>query len=371
MAEIVERPSHKLDAFQEASLNGSEETPFAPACPMPLPDGERIVLAHGEGARLTRRLIRNELLAVLDNDLLKPLADSATLPPLDGTLLMTTDSSVVSPLFFPGGDIGSLAVHSAVNDLAVCGAIPLYLSLAFILEEGLELATLRQILGRIGDALKGCGVQVVTGDTKVVPRGAVDKIFINMTGLGRLRPGVDLGPHRVRPGDQILVSGTLGDHGLTILAARNRLDFAGLSSDTAPLHDLVGQLLESGADVHFLRDPTRGGVAGVLYELLEHGPWEICLDEASLPISDAGRGACELLGLDPWFIANEGKLVAVVAADDVDRALAALRRHPLGRNAVRVGEVRAGSSREVLVQGVLGSERVLDEPTGAPLPRIC
>jgi hydrogenase expression/formation protein HypE len=356
---------------EEIVMIDPQEMPFAATCPVPMPEGERILLAHGEGARLTRRLIRNELLPILGNDMLRALGDSAILPALDGTLLMTTDSSVVSPLFFPGGDIGTLAIHSAVNDLAVCGAIPLFLSLSFILEEGLEIATLRKIVGSIGVALKACGAQVVTGDTKVVPRGAVDQIFINTAGLGRLRPGVDLGSHRVRPGDQVLVSGTLGDHGLTVLAARNRLELGGLSSDTAPLHELVGQLLDSGADVHFMRDPTRGGVAGVLHELTEFGAWEICLDEEALPLSEAGRGACELLGLDPWHIANEGKIVAVVAADDADRALAALRRHPLGRHAARIGEVRGGGSSLVLVRGVLGSERVLDEPTGAPLPRIC
>ncbi len=353
------------------TVSKPQEIPFAVACPAPLPAGERILLAHGEGARLTRRLIRNEMLAVLGNDLLRPLADSATLPAIEGPVLMTTDSSVVSPLFFPGGDIGSLAIHSAVNDLAVCGAIPLYLSLAFILEEGLELATLRRIIRSIGDAVQATGTQVVTGDTKVVPHGAVDKIFINTTGIGRLRPGANFGAHRVRIGDQILVSGTIGDHGLTVLATRNQLDFAGLTSDTAPLHDLVRSLLDSFADVHFMRDPTRGGVAGVLYELLEHGTWEIVLEESAMPLSAAGRGASELLGLDPWHIANEGKLVAVVAANDTERALAALRKHPHGRDAVRIGEVRAGDSGYVLVQGTLGNERVLDEPSGAPLPRIC
>jgi hydrogenase expression/formation protein HypE len=341
------------------------------SCPTPLPPGERIVLAHGEGARLSRRLIRNELLSVLGNDFLNPLGDGALLPALGGPFVMTTDSSVVSPLFFPGGDIGKLAVHGAINDLAVCGAMPLYLSLALILEEGLELSTLRAILRSIASAVQQCNVQVVTGDTKVVPRGAADGVFINMTGIGQRRPGIELGPHRVRPGDQILVSGALGDHGLTILSARNDLDFDGLASDTAPVHDLVDRLLQSGADVRFLRDPTRGGVAGVLHELLEHSGKEICLDESALPLSEAGRGASELLGLDPWFIANEGKIVAVVAADHVELALAALRSHPLGRDAARIGEVRAGGSNHVLVKGVLGIERILTEPAGAPLPRIC
>lgn len=339
-------------------------------CPVPLPAGERILLAHGEGARLTRRLIRDELLPVFANDFLQPLADAALLPAVDGRLVMTTDGSVVSPLFFPGGDIGKLAIHGTINDLAVSGAVPLYLSLAFVLEEGFEIESLRCILRSIRDAIAECGVQVVTGDTKVVPRGAADRIFITTTGVGRLRPNVDLGPHRVRPGDQVLVSGSIADHGLAILAARNDLDFAGLASDTAPLHDLVGRLLDSGADIRFLRDPTRGGVAGVLYELLEHGPWDIVLDEDARPLSEASRGACELLGLDPWFVANEGKLVAIVAPHSVDAALAALRSHSLGRDAAWIGAVKAGNGH-VLVRGGLGALRLLDEPTGAPLPRIC
>jgi hydrogenase expression/formation protein HypE len=340
-------------------------------CPVPLPSGDRITLAHGEGVRVTRRLLRQELLPAFANEYLGPLADGATLPAIDGPLVMTTDSSVVSPLFFPGGDIGTLAVHSAINDLAVCGATPLYLSLALILEEGLELDTLRRVIRSIGEASRRCGVSVVTGDTKVVPRGAVDKVFINTTGLGRLRPGAELGAQRVRPGDQVLVSGTIGDHGLAILAARNQLDFEGLRSDTAPIHDLVARLLDSGAEVRFLRDPTRGGVAGVLYEVLEHVAANIHLHEESLPISEAGRGAIELLGLDPWFIANEGKLLAIVAPQDVDIALKALRDHPLGEGAARIGEIRAGDDRQVLIETALGSVRVLHEPAGAPLPRIC
>jgi hydrogenase expression/formation protein HypE len=341
------------------------------SCPATLPVGDRITLAHGEGARATRRLLRQELLPAFANEYLVPLADGATLPAIDGPLVMTTDSSVVSPLFFPGGDIGTLAVHGAINDLAVCGATPLYLSLALILEEGLELEFLRRVIRSIGASSRACGVKVVTGDTKVVPRGAVDKVFINTTGIGRLRPDAELGVHRVRPGDQILVSGTIGDHGLAILAARNQLDFEGLRSDTAPLHDLVAQLLESGADVRFLRDPTRGGVAGVLYEVLEHTAANIHLLEESLPISEAGRGAVELLGLDPWFIANEGKLLAIVAPQDVEIALTAMRDHPLGKSAARIGEVRDGGDRHVLVETALGSVRILHEPAGAPLPRIC
>lgn len=341
------------------------------ACPAPRPDpGDRIRLAHGEGARLTRRLIREVFLPALGNDLLAPLGDGATLPAIDGPLVATTDGSIVSPLFFPGGDIGSLAVHSAVNDLAVSGAEPLYLTVAFVLEEGLEIAVLRRVLASLRSAADAAGVRVVAGDTKVAPRGAVDRLFLSTAGIGRLRPGVALGVERVRPGDAILVSGTLADHGLAVLAARSDLGIDGLVSDSAPLHDLVATLLASGADVRFLRDPTRGGVAAVLHDLTEDGTRDVVVREADLPLSDAVRGASELLGLDPLHVANEGKLVAVVAPESVDVALAALRRHPLGARACRIGDVRAGAG-EVLVETALGALRVLDEPSGAPLPRIC
>jgi len=341
-------------------------------CPTPHADAERIQLAHGEGARLSRRLIRQEILSAFDNPFLATLADGATLPDIGGRLVMTTDSSVVSPLFFPGGDIGSLAIHSAINDLAVSGADPLYLSVALILEEGLPIATLRHILHSMKEAAHACGVTIVTGDTKVVPRGAADQIFICTTGIGRLRADADLGAHRVRHGDRILISGTIGDHGLAVLSAREGLDLGDqLRSDTASVHPLVASLLESGTDVHFLRDPTRGGVAAVLHELVEQTAFTVRLDETTLPISPAGRGACELLGLDPLHIANEGKLIAVVGAESAATALDALRRHPLGLHASIIGEVIASSSPEVLLANRFGQLRIIDEPSGAPLPRIC
>jgi hydrogenase expression/formation protein HypE len=345
--------------------------PFSLTCPTPLPAQEHILLAHGEGARLSRQLLRNELLTILGNPILNRLEDGAGLPQIDGPLVMTTDSSVVSPLFFPGGDIGTLAVHSAVNDLAVCGAVPLYLSLALILEEGLPLGILRRILGSIQSAARACQVTVVTGDTKVVPRGAVDKVFINTTGLGKLRPGVQLGTGRIKPGDRILISGTLGDHGLAILAARGGLDFEGLASDTAPLHEMVGALLMFGAEVRFTRDPTRGGVAGVLHEVVEQIGRDVILNETALPLSPAGRGACELLGLDPLHVANEGKLLAVVAADSAHKVLEVLQAQPLGKNAAIIGQITAAPGRHVLLKSRLGGTRMVEEPSGAPLPRIC
>jgi hydrogenase expression/formation protein HypE len=285
---------------------------------------------------------------------------------------MSTDSFVVSPLFFPGGDIGRLAVHGTINDLAVSGAEPMYLSLSLIIEEGLPLEMFRRVVHSIRETARACRVQVVTGDTKVVPCGAADGLFVNTTGIGRMRPGIDLGTHRVRPNDRVLVSGTIGDHGIAILSAREQLDLESeLPSDTAPLHELVQALFDSGTDLHFVRDPTRGGVAGVLHELVEQTRLTMHLDESALPLSEAGRGASELFGLDPWHIANEGKLVVVVAEADAGRALQALWDHPLGRQAARIGWVGSDAKAHVLLNGALGTVRVLDEPSGAPLPRIC
>jgi hydrogenase expression/formation protein HypE len=341
-------------------------------CPLPQPPGDRVLLAHGEGARLTRRLIREVVLEALDNEFLRPMGDAAVLPAIDGPVVLTTDSYVVSPLFFPGGDIGTLAVHGTINDLAVAGAEPLYLSLGLIVEEGLPIETLRRVVGSIAAAARACQVPVVTGDTKVVPRGAADGLFVNTTGLGRLRPGPALGPHRIRPGDRVLVSGTIGDHGIAILAAREDLGLeADVRSDTAALDGLVGSLLACGAEVHFLRDPTRGGLSAVLHELAEAAGVSVVLDEPALPLSGPVRGACEILGLDPLYVANEGKLLAIVAPGSAGRALACLRADPLGAAAALIGEVTAAAPPQVLVRGPLGAVRILDEPGGAPLPRIC
>lgn len=349
-----------------------KQQPFAMQCPLPHAAEDRILLAHGEGARLTRRLIREELLACFDNAYLRSLSDAAVLPPLGSGLVVTTDGSVVSPLFFPGGDIGKLAVHGAINDLAVSGAEPLYLTLGLIVEEGLPLEAFRRVIRSVAEAAQACGVAVVAGDTKVVPRGAADGLFLTTTGIGRLRPGVELGPERVRPGDRVLVSGTLGDHGLAVLSAREGFELgSGLQSDTAPLHRLAADLLEVGPALRFLRDPTRGGVAAVLHELGEAARVAIVLEEAAIPVTPAVRGACELLGLDPLFVANEGKLVAVVAADAMPQALDRCRRHGEGQQACCIGTIQEARDAAVLVRGGLGALRVLDEPSGAPLPRIC
>ncbi|HEX8201518.1 MAG TPA: hydrogenase expression/formation protein HypE [Isosphaeraceae bacterium] len=332
-----------------------------------------MLLAHGEGARLTRRLVREVILLALDNEFLRPMGDAAVLPAIDGPVALTTDSFVVSPLFFPGGDIGALAVHGTLNDLAVGGAEALYLSLGLIVEEGLPIETLRRVVASIGTAARACRVPVVAGDTKVVPRGAADGLFVNTTGLGRMRPGVDLGPRRIRPGDRVLVSGTIGDHGIAILAAREDLGLEGdVRSDTAAVGGLVRALLDGcGAGVRCLRDPTRGGLSAALQELAEAAGVTVLLDESALPLSGPVRGACELLGLDPLYVANEGKLLAIVAPEAAEVALARLRAEPLGAEAAIIGEVTAGTGPQVLVRGPLGAVRVLDEPGGAPLPRIC
>jgi hydrogenase expression/formation protein HypE len=350
----------------------TDSTPSWPACPLPPPPGECVLLAHGEGAGLTRRLVRDILLAALDNEWLRPLADGAVLPEPKGRIAFSTDGYVVSPLFFPGGDIGMLAVHGTVNDLAMCGAEPLYLSLGLIVEEGLPLETLRRVVRSVAESARACGVAVVTGDTKVVPRGAADGLFLHTAGVGRLRDGVDLGAHRVRPGDRILVSGPVGDHGIAVLCAREGIDMGEeLRSDTAPLHGLVAALFDAKIDVHFLRDATRGGVAAVLHEVAEAAGVGAVIEEGAVPLSPAVRGACELLGLDPLHVANEGKMVVVVAAEDADRTLACLRGHERGAGGAIIGDVRAGRGGEILVRGALGGLRVLDEPAGAPLPRIC
>src|SRR5579883_2042788 len=348
------------------------DSPFRPACPAPAGEGDRVLLAHGEGMRLTRRLIRRELLPAFDNDYLRPLADGAVLPPTGGGLAVTTDSYVVSPLFFPGGDIGRLAVYGTVNDLTATGAVPLYLTVGLILEEGLPLDLLRRVVESLAGAARACGVAVVTGDTKVVPRGAADQLFLTVTGIGRPRQGVVLGADRVRSGDRIIVTGTLADHGVAVLAARQGLEFdPPVPSDTAALHGLIAPLWDAGLDVRFARDPTRGGVSAVLHELCEATGLTYVVDEEALPLAGPVRGACELLGLDPLYVANEGKMVLVTAAGAADATLADLRRHPLGANAAVIGTVTDWRPPAVLVRGRLGVVRVMDEPGGAPLPRIC
>jgi hydrogenase expression/formation protein HypE len=331
-----------------------------------------VTLAHGAGGKSSRALVETIFEPALRNPLLAPLADAAVLAAPGGRLAFTTDASVVRPLVFPGGDIGELAVNGTVNDLAMAGAQPLALAVAFVLEEGLPIDDLRRIAGSVGAAAARAGVPVAAGDTKVVERGGADGLYIATSGVGAVGAQVDLGAHRIRPGDRVLVSGTLGDHGIAILVARGDLELEiDLRSDTAALHGLVAALLEATDGVRCLRDPTRGGLATVVNELASAADVGVRLAEAALPIRSDVNGACEILGIDPLYIANEGKLVAVVAPEAADAALAALRAHPLGADAAMVGEVVADPPRMVVLETAFGGTRVVDMLAGDPLPRIC
>lgn len=333
---------------------------------------ERIVLAHGGGGELTDRLIRELFLPHLKNDRLSPMTDGAVVPWQGGDVVFTTDSYVITPLEFPGGDIGEMAVAGTVNDLAVMGASPVALSLGLIIEEGLPLALLSRIIASIARTAESAGVQVVTGDTKVVEHRGGDGLFINTAGVGRLLPGVRLGMDRVAEGDAVLVTGTLADHGLTIMSVRGGIEFdSDLRSDAAPLNGLLEGLLTCGADVKFLRDATRGGLAGVLADVSERCRLSIEIEEGGLPITTTARHAAEMLGLDPVNVANEGKCVCVVAPNDADKALKALQSHPLGKHAAVIGRVTAAQPPLVELHTRAGGQRIVQRPYGEELPRIC
>jgi hydrogenase expression/formation protein HypE len=341
-------------------------------CAVPIREREVIVLGHGSGGRLSAELLETVILPALDNPSLAALDDQAILtPPADCRLAFTTDSFVVSPIFFPGGDIGMLAVNGTVNDLAMGGAQPLALSLSFILEEGFPIGDLKRILGSIRAAADRAGVSIVTGDTKVVNHGSADGIFITTSGIGAVSAGRSFGSANVRAGDAILLSGTIGDHGVAVMSRRHGLEIGALASDSAALNGLVGALLEACPDVHAMRDPTRGGLAATLVEIASRQKLGIEVAERSVPIGDDVRSACDLLGLDPWLIANEGKLVAFVPEARAAAALAALRAHALGKNAALIGHVTAAHPGRVVVKTPLGGTRVVDLPTHEPLPRIC
>lgn len=342
-------------------------------CPIPLQDYPSVLLAHGGGGRLTQMLIEKLFLPSFRNPALEALHDGALLEVEDGRLAFSTDSFVISPLFFPGGDIGSLAVHGTVNDLAMCGATPLALSVGLILEEGLPMEDLWRIVSSMREAAETVGAPIVTGDTKVVDRGKGDGAFVNVTGIGRIPGGVELSPERVRPGDRILVNGTIADHGVAILSVREGLEFeTALTSDSAPLHELMARALEAGGSgLHVARDPTRGGVASVLHEIAGQAGVGIVLEEALLPYRDAVRGACEILGLDPLYVANEGKCLLFVSPESEEKVLRTIRAHPLGRDAAVIGEVVAGHPGQVHMRSAIGGTRVVDLLVGEPLPRIC
>lgn len=339
---------------------------FELQCPLPLNEYPQVLLAHGGGGRLMQQLLNRLVLPALGSQDPTLAHDAAVLAAPPGRLAMTTDSYVIKPLFFPGGDIGSLAVHGTVNDLAMSGARPLYLSLGLILEEGLPMETLWRVLRSLRAAADACGVSVVTGDTKVVNRGQGDGIYLNTTGIGVVPEGVDIRPGRVQPGDAVLLSGDVGRHGIAVMACREGLEFeTTIESDSAPLADPVAALVAAGIDVHCLRDLTRGGLASALNEIAVGAGAEIEIEAAAVPVAAQVRGACEILGLDPLYVACEGRMLAFVPEHEAPRALAVL-----GSEAVHIGRVDAGRPRVVL-NSRAGAKRLLDLLSGEQLPRIC
>ncbi len=342
------------------------------SCPVPLPARDTVLLGHGSGGSLTADLIRELFLPAFANPILARMDDQAIVQ-LNGTrLAFTTDSFVVKPLFFPGGDIGSLAVHGTVNDLAMGGAQPLFLSAAFIIEEGLPMETLRRVVESLRAAAMEAGVEVVTGDTKVVEKGSGDGLFINTSGIGVVPEGLQLSADSARPGDRVLLSGPIGEHGIAILAQREGLEFESrIESDSAPLHSLVQAMLQTGREIRCMRDPTRGGLSSALNEIAGQSCVGITVDERAIPVREEVQGACELLGLDPLYVANEGKLIAIVASQGADEIVAAMRTHPLGREARIIGTVSATNTGLVTMKTTLGTTRIVDLLAGDQLPRIC
>lgn len=345
---------------------------FSLTCPTPIDRHATVQLAHGGGGRRMRNLIEQLFLPAFDSRAAAARHDSSIITLNGVRLAFTTDSFVVHPLFFPGGDIGTLAVYGTVNDLAMAGATPKFLSAGFIIEEGFGMDDLRRVVDSMQSAASACGVEVVTGDTKVVDRGKGDGLFINTAGVGIVPDGVDISPARVRPGDAILISGDVGRHGIAVMSVREGLQFeSAIESDCAPLHRPVRALLDAGVDVHCLRDLTRGGLASALNEIAMDGRVGIEISEDAVPVHPAVAGACEILGLDPLYVANEGRFVAFVVRDHAEKALAALRAHAEGANAHAIGHVNDGGAGKVTLKGRLGGTRLLDLLSGEQLPRIC
>jgi len=344
------------------------------SCPLPLADYPAIVMGHGGGGKLGNELVEHLFLPAFRNDALENLGDAAVFDlAAGGRLAMSSDSFVVQPLFFPGGSIGALAVNGTVNDLAVSGAAPQFLSAGFILEEGFPLAQLAAIVDAMAAAARTAGVKIVTGDTKVVERGHGDGCYINTTGVGLLRAGIEVGPRRARPGDAILVSGTMGDHGMAIMSVREGLEFESpIVSDCAALNGMIAEVLDAaGAGVHAMRDPTRGGLASTLNEIASASGVGIAIDERRLPVRTEVQSACELLGLDPVYVANEGKAVFFVDPDATERVLQVLHAHPLGRDAARIGHATAEHKGMLVARTAMGANRVIPMQIGEQLPRIC
>jgi hydrogenase expression/formation protein HypE len=352
-------------AETEAALPGT-------ACPLPVMHHEQIVLGHGSGGKLSAQLLESVFLPAFSNPLLDKLDDQAVLEINGSRLAFTTDSFVVTPIFFPGGDIGKLAINGTVNDLAMSGARPLYLAAGFILEEGLPVADLRRVVESMAAAARDAGVQLVTGDTKVVNKGKGDQIFISTTGIGLIERPVNISASRARAGDKIILSGYMGDHGMAILSQRENLEFEGvIESDCAALNGLVADMLDVAPEIHVLRDPTRGGVATVLNEIATQSRVGMLLQETELPVRDTVRGACEILGLDPLYVANEGKLVAIVPAEVANRLVEKMRGNEFGRDSRIIGEVVSEHPGMVLMKTEIGGTRIIDTLFGEQLPRIC
>jgi hydrogenase expression/formation protein HypE len=332
---------------------------------------DKILLAHGSGGKLAHDLVEKSFVRALANPLLDRLDDSAVFD-ISGRLAFTTDSYVVSPIFFPGGDIGKLAVCGTVNDLATSGAKPLYLSLSFIIEEGLALDDLGKVVASVQKAVDEAGVKIVTGDTKVVTRGSADKLFINTAGVGLIPEGVNVSGANAKPGDKVILSGTIGDHGIAVVSKREGLSFATkLKSDCAPLGRLVAEMLKASPNIHALRDPTRGGLATSLNELARQSKVSIRIEEKEIPVREEVLAACEMLGFDPLYVANEGKMIAIVPPGDAEKVLAAMRKNKYGKNAAIIGEVMGENPGRVVMKTVLGSSRIVDMMVGDLLPRIC
>ena len=345
---------------------------FTLTCPIPISQYPTVMLAHGSGGKLMHQLIEKMIVPSFDNDLLDSRHDGAVFQLSTARLAFTTDSYVVHPLFFPGGDIGKLAINGTVNDLAMCGAVPLYLSAGFILEEGLPMETLWQVIRSMKEAAAATSVQIITGDTKVVDKGKGDGIFINTAGVGILRYPQQISPASVRPGDVLILSGDVGRHGMAIMAAREGMAFEStIQSDCAPVADLVMALLKAGIEVHCLRDLTRGGLASALVEIAEASRLQINISETAIPVQEEVRGACEILGLDPLYVANEGRFIGFVEPSHAEQALEIIRADPRGANAAIIGTVQEEESGLVTMTSAIGASRIVDMLSGEQLPRIC
>jgi hydrogenase expression/formation protein HypE len=345
---------------------------FSATCPIPISQYPHVLMAHGGGGKLMQQLLEEVFGRAFSNPILDTRHDSAQFDDPAGRLAMTTDSYVVRPIFFPGGDIGSMAIHGTVNDLAMSGARPLYLTSAFIIEEGLPMETLWRVVCSMRDAAKKCGVQIVTGDTKVVDKGNGDGLFINTAGIGVMEHAQKILPQNVQPGDAVIVSGDLGRHGMAIMAVREGLQFeSAIESDSAPVHEVVLELIGAGIEIHCLRDLTRGGLASALNEIAEAACVKIAVEQKLIPVREDVHAACEMLGLDPLHVANEGRFVAFVAAADAVRAVEIMRRHEIAASSAVIGKVVEKSAPLVTIKSSIGARRILDMPSGEQLPRIC